>query len=284
VIVVTAMADTSLNESNNFWIKINPVPQHYIGETINITGTTNLPENEKLQVKGIADQEYRYRLELGDISDQHPWYTLNYERWWILNGECKIEGNTTIREFFCPVNTAQKSPELHQIIVFSPRVMANSTLVIKNRWLKFNTFEQNVSIGDIFSLTGTTNAPEGARLVLGIFGGNSNWMNPAGFPCHHCVTLTTDVVKSNLSNDIGTFSFIVNTSDLSPGENDIWLYESDEFWGDGFTSSSLFVNLQPPVITPIETLKISELWIFRLCIILVGVVCIHTFYRRKKEI
>jgi hypothetical protein len=283
VAMLTVMADNSLNNSNHFWIKINPVPQSYIGETINITGTTNLPEDEKLEVKGIADQEYQYRIKSGVISEQHPWYTLKYEPWWIFNGECKIVGNTTIKEFQCLVNSAQKSPELHKFIVFSPNAIANSTLIIKNRWLKFDAFEQNVSVGEVFSVSGTTNAPEGARLDLVIFGDKSNWMNPAGFPCIHCITLQTNVMKSNQSTDTGTFSFVVNTSELNPGENEIWLYESDEFWGNGFTESSLSVNPQTQRIAPINPLTIDESWIFGILLTIVGLgLCLYIISERKR--
>lgn len=89
VTVVIVMADNSLNNSNHFWIKINPVPQSYIGETINITGTTNLPEDEKLEVKGIADQEYQYRIKSGVISEQLRGIHLSMNHGGFLTGNVK---------------------------------------------------------------------------------------------------------------------------------------------------------------------------------------------------
>lgn len=107
-------------------------------------------------------------------------------------------------------------------------------------------------------------------------------MNPAGFPCIHCVTLQTNVVRSNQSTDIGTFSFVVDTSELNTGKNEIWLYESDEFCGDGFTESSLSVNPQPQRIAPDRPLIIDESWIFGISLAIAGLgLCLYKYQREK---
>lgn len=238
LIIMPVLAEPPSGE-NGYWITIDPVSPHYIGETINITGKTNLPDNEKIWVTGIADQAINYRITKGESAFEQ-FYNDPYRRTWIiLDGECMTNANIPIKSFFCLINTSKKSTESFHFSVSSKKVEANSTLQIWNRWMAFDSFERNVSIGDVFTVTGTTNAPVGSYLYLVVFGDKSGWMAPSGFPCNHCIQLNTTVVKPDQPSHNGTFAFTIDTSGLRCGNNEIWLYEYDEFGGDGFTYTSI---------------------------------------------
>jgi len=238
LIIMPVLADHPSGE-NDYWITIDPVSPHYVGETINITGKTNLPDNEKIWFTGLADQAINYRITKGERAFEQFYNESHRRTWFTFNGECMSNANIPIKSFFCLVNTSKKSTESYHFFVSSQNVEANSTLQIRNRWIAFDSFERNVSIGDVFTVTGTTNAPVGSNLYLAVFGDTSGWMAPSGFPCNHCVELNTTVVRPDQPSDIRTFTFAIDTSNLRPGRNEMWLYETDEFGGDGFNSTSI---------------------------------------------
>jgi len=60
-----ASADNITTDNQSAWITINPVSDHYVGEKISITGSTNIPEGEEIWIdigsSRIIPGRYKYQ-------------------------------------------------------------------------------------------------------------------------------------------------------------------------------------------------------------------------------
>ena len=117
----TISPSPSLN--NTYWLAVDPLPDHHPGDLINVTGTTNLPQNDELTVE-VFNYEF-YPGQCGP-NKQCPYSSF-------VNTTKVFPAATGNNTFACTVNTSGFYPVKFRVRVISARydVMGESSFTLE---------------------------------------------------------------------------------------------------------------------------------------------------------
>lgn len=221
-----------------YWIKIDPIGDKQVGDTFTITSTTNFSTGEDILVEVTEDHiplcqknscaEYRHfsdtvKVMPGINGTNIISFTVNTSgfspnEYFVY--ETKLpEGGTSTAVFNLIARTTQTTPVQPSI----PRW-----------WIRIDPIGDK-QVGDVFTVTSTTNIPAGEEIRLELY---DTYFQPGlrytHFGCAAVLTVTTGKDGTN------TTSYIVNSTAWRP-----WEYIVDETHDGTGTGGSTSFNITP---------------------------------------
>jgi len=185
------------------WIIIEPVPEHYWGDSFTINAITNLPVDQPIQLWGVPEEAIKDAPHnFGIIS-----------RYGFIGVRCtNYPGNPPYNLTSCPVDTADLHfPNMNYSIASFPGYSPGniSSINLRSRWVIVNPIG-NRTIGENILINGTTDAPAGTNLSIYVEAplcGRMKWQSDCTYE-----TVYANAENNIFNPDARIFSTVLNTS------------------------------------------------------------------------
>jgi hypothetical protein len=173
MVVSIPIADAASSQAP--FITIDPIGNHALGEIFTLSGTTNLPQNQTIQIEIEADSPLVPKIGPG-VFGGGVWYTT------VVAGE-----GTATNCWSVAINLSGYNQTLMSSKNFLVRATDTSTfnvtgtsefgIGIAEPYIAINPIGNHI-LDEVFFISGTTNLPtSGSPLLLQIY---SDWFNPGG--------------------------------------------------------------------------------------------------------